>query len=109
MWQVSSQYVYPAKCIRYRLQKFLAPISYKHSLCLQLTNEERVAIARRVVDKSGGRVPVVVGATFEGGLEEQAGLMREMGQFSDAVVIITNQIAAMEEVRRELDSSYLMM
>ena len=78
---------------------------------LQLTNEERVAIARRVVDKSGGRVPVVVGATFEGGLEEQAGLMREVGQFADAVVIITNQIAAMEEVRslREVDSSYLVM
>ena len=52
------------------------------------------------MDKSGGRVPVVVGATFEGGLEEQAGLMREMGKFADAVVIITNQIAAMEEVRR---------
>jgi 4-hydroxy-tetrahydrodipicolinate synthase len=66
---------------------------------LQLTNEERVAIARRVVDKSGGRVPVVVGATFEGGLEEQAGLMREMGKFADAVVIITNQIATLDEVR----------
>ena len=41
---------------------------------------------------------MVVGATFEGGLEEQASLMREMGQFADAVVIITNQIAAMDEV-----------
>ena len=63
-----------------------------------MTNEERVAVARRVVDRSGGRVPVVVGATFEGGLEQQAKLMREMGEFSDAVVIITNQIATMEEV-----------
>ena len=72
-------------------------------MCLQLSNEERVAIARRVVDKSDGRVPVVVGATFEGGIEEQAGLMREIGQFADAVVIITNQIATMEEVRRDRD------
>ena len=65
---------------------------------MQLTNEERVAVARRVVDRCGGRVPVVVGATFEGGLEKQAGLMREMGEFADAVVIITNQIATMDEV-----------
>ena len=57
-----------------------------------------MAIARRVVDKSGGRVPVVVGATFEGGLEQQAALMNEMGAFADAVVIITNQITTMEEV-----------
>ena len=81
--------------------QYLTKLYYFPSF-LQLTNEERVAIARRVVDKSGGRVPVVVGATFEGGLEEQASLMREMGQFADAVVIITNQIATMEEVRRQL-------
>ena len=73
------------------------------SVCLssemfQLTNEERVAVAHCVVEKSGGRVPVIVGATFEGDLEEQASLMREIGQFADAVVIITNQIAAMDEV-----------
>ena len=63
-----------------------------------MTNEERIAIAKRVVEKAGGRVPVVAGATFEGGLEEQAKLMNEMGKFADAVVIITNQIAGMEEV-----------
>ena len=50
-------------------------------------------------DKVGGRVPVVVGATFEGGLEQQAKLMNTMGEFADSVVIITNQIATMEEVR----------
>ena len=65
---------------------------------LQLSNEERVKIAKRVVEKAGGRVPVVAGATFEGGLEEQAKLMNEMGKFADAAVIITNQIANMEEV-----------
>ena len=65
---------------------------------LQLSNEERVAIAKHVVDKTAGRVPVVVGATFEGGLEEQARLMNEMGRFADSVVIITNQIASMDDV-----------
>lgn len=65
---------------------------------MQLTNEERVAIARRVKDKVKGRVPVVVGATFEGGLEKQAELMNTMGEIADSVVIITNQIATMDEV-----------
>ena len=64
----------------------------------QLSNEERVKIAKRVVEKASGRVPVVAGATFEGGLEEQAKLINEMGKFADAAVIITNQIATMEEV-----------
>ena len=41
-------------------------------------------------------------ATFEGGLEAQARLMNEMGQFADAVVIITNQIATMEEVKQSV-------
>ena len=63
-----------------------------------MTNEERITLARRVKEKAGGRVPVVVGATFEGGLEEQAKLMNTMGEFADCVVIITNQIATMEEV-----------
>ena len=52
-------------------------------------------------ERSEGRVPVVVGATFEGGLEAQAKLMNTMGEFADSVVIITNQIATMEEVGRE--------
>ena len=38
-------------------------------------------------------------ATFEGGLQEQAKLMNEMGKITDAAVIITNQICGMEEVR----------
>ena len=37
-------------------------------------------------------------ATFEGRLEEQAQLMREIGKYVDAVVIITNQICDMDEV-----------
>ena len=40
-------------------------------------------------------------ATFEGGLESQAEVMREMGKHTDAVVIITNQICGMDEVSRE--------
>jgi len=72
---------------------------YFISFHLQLNNEERVAIARRVTEKAKGRVPVVIGATFEGGLEEQAKLMNTMGEMADSVVIITNQISTMEEVR----------
>ncbi|XP_011404617.2 PREDICTED: uncharacterized protein LOC105313135 isoform X1 [Amphimedon queenslandica] len=72
------------------------------SVCLssemfQLTNKERIEIAQRVVDKAAGRVPVVAGATFEGNLDEQAQLMRDMGQIASAVIIITNQIAAMDD------------
>ncbi len=52
-----------------------------------------------MAEKAAGRVPVVAGATFEGGLEEQARLMNEMGKFVDVVVIITNQIARMDEVQ----------
>ena len=59
-----------------------------------------MAVARRVKERVGGRVPVVVGATFEGGLEAQAKLMNTVGEFADSVVIITNQIATMEEVRQ---------
>ena len=42
---------------------------------------------------------MVAGATFEGGLEEQARLMNEIGKFVDVVVIVTNQIARMDEVQ----------
>jgi 4-hydroxy-tetrahydrodipicolinate synthase len=63
----------------------------------QLSNEERVEIARRVAERAGGRVPVVAGATFGGRLEEQAELMKETGKHVDAVVIITNQICRMDE------------
>ena len=38
-------------------------------------------------------------ATFEGNLDDQAQLMRDMGQIASAVVIITNQIAAMDDVK----------
>lgn len=77
----------------HRLRQYVKTLLY-----LQLSNEERVAIAKHVTKKAAGRVPVIVGATFEGGLEEQAKLMNEMGQFADTVVIITNQIASLEDV-----------
>lgn len=38
-------------------------------------------------------------ATFEGGLQAQAELMRAMSKHVCAVVFITNQIAGMDEVR----------
>ena len=40
----------------------------------------------------------VVAATFGGKLEEQAELMKELGKYVDAVVVITNQICGMDEV-----------
>lgn len=72
------------------------------SICLssemfQLSNEERVGIARRVVERAAGRVPVVAGGTFEGGVMVQASLMNDLSKYVDAVVIITNQIANMED------------
>ena len=42
---------------------------------------------------------ILPAATFEGGVEEQARLMNEIGKYVDGVVVITNQICGMEEVR----------
>lgn len=72
------------------------------SVCLssemfQLSNEERVGVARRVAERASGRVPVIAGATFEGRLEEQAELMNEVGKYVDATVIITNQVCDMNQ------------
>lgn len=63
----------------------------------QLSNEERVSVARHVAKRANGRVPVVAGATFGGTLSEQAELMKEIGKYVDATVIITNQICHMKE------------
>ena len=32
---------------------------------IQLTNEERIAVAKRVADKAAGRVPVVAGGEYD--------------------------------------------
>jgi 4-hydroxy-tetrahydrodipicolinate synthase len=63
-----------------------------------LSPEERLELARRVVARSNGRVPVVATGTFAGTVEEQAAFVRRMaGTGVDAVVAITSQLAEADE------------
>jgi 4-hydroxy-tetrahydrodipicolinate synthase len=63
-----------------------------------LSPEERLALARRVVARSSGRVPVVATGTYGGPIEDQAAFVRQMaGTGVDAVVVITSQLAAAGE------------
>ncbi len=63
-----------------------------------LSLEERVAIARFVLEKAGGRVPVIASGHIADTLEEQA---RELSMIAetgvDAVILITNRLAGQEE------------
>lgn len=72
------------------------------SICLSsemfdLSYEERYEIAKRVCDQVNGRVPVVVGATFEGGVARHIEFINSIRNFATAAVFITNQICEMEE------------
>ena len=59
-----------------------------------LTPDERLDLARRVVDISHGRVPVIASGTFGGSMESQADYVRQMADTGvSAVVVITPQIA----------------
>jgi 4-hydroxy-tetrahydrodipicolinate synthase len=63
-----------------------------------LTPGERLSLARRVVERSHGRVPVVATGTFGGEIEGQAAFVRQMADAGvAAVVVITSQLAAAEE------------
>jgi 4-hydroxy-tetrahydrodipicolinate synthase len=63
-----------------------------------LSPEERLALARRVVARSQGRVPVVATGTYGGAVEAQAAFVREMAETGvAAVVVITSQLAAAGE------------
>ncbi len=63
-----------------------------------LSPEERLALARRVVARSNGRVPVVATGTYGGTVEAQAAFVREMAATGvDAVVVITSRLAAADE------------
>jgi 4-hydroxy-tetrahydrodipicolinate synthase len=63
-----------------------------------LSPQERLALARRVVARSDGRVPAVATGTFGGTVEEQAAFVREMADTGvEAVVVITSQLAAVGE------------
>ena len=59
-----------------------------------LTPAERLKIARQVVARVGGRVPVVASGTFGGEIEAQAASVRRMADTGvSAVVVLTNQLA----------------
>jgi len=59
----------------------------------ELSDAERLDLAARVVDRAGGRVPVVAGGTFAGTVEEQAAFVDRMADTGvDAVVAITSML-----------------
>ncbi len=73
------------------------------SVCLssdmyRLSDDERLGVARRVVRKVGGRVPVVAGGTFDRKPANQVDMVREMYDTGvTSVVLIVNQFAATDE------------
>ena len=63
-----------------------------------MSPEERVALARRVVERVDGRVPVVASGTFGGTISQQIEAVRRMADTGvAAVVAISAQIAGAEE------------
>ena len=63
-----------------------------------LSDKERLAITRHVVNVAAGAVPVVAAGTFEGTVEQQADFVKEMYDTGIAAVItITGTIAAESE------------
>lgn len=64
----------------------------------EMTDDERLAVARRVVQRARGRVPVVASATFGGALERQADFVKRMAETGvAAVVILPCQLVAPDE------------
>lgn len=60
----------------------------------ELTEEERVALAERVVKRAAGRVPVVAAGTFGGAVDVQAEFTRRLADTGlAAVVVIAGQLA----------------
>lgn len=63
-----------------------------------LSLEERVALAELVVKQVAGRVPVVVSGHISDGEKEQEEELRRLSQTgADAVVMVTNRLAAQQE------------
>ena len=54
----------------------------------EMSDEERLTVARRVVRRADGRAPVVASATFGGALEGQADFVKRMAETGVAAVII---------------------
>ncbi len=74
----------------------------------QLSDQERLHLAARVVECSAGRVPVVAAGTFGGPLEAQADFIRQMHATGvQAVTVILSCIAAPQDddtvLRRNLE------
>jgi len=62
-----------------------------------LSEEERLELARIVKARANGRVPVVASGTFGGRIEEQAAFVNRMAKEVDAVVVITSNLATKDE------------
>ena len=64
----------------------------------EMSDAERLTVARRVVQRANGRAPVVASATFGGSLEGQADFMKRMAETGvAAVVMLPCQLVAPEE------------
>ncbi|MBD2703151.1 dihydrodipicolinate synthase family protein [Spirosoma sp. BT702] len=64
----------------------------------ELTDAERLAVTKQVVDRAGGRVPVVATGTFGGSITEQADFVKRIYQTGiQAVIVITSQLANPDE------------
>jgi len=64
----------------------------------ELTDEERLRVARHVVNRTAGRVPVFASGTFGGTMSGQAAFVNKMSEMGvDGVVVIVSQMAAKEE------------
>ena len=64
---------------------------------LQMSNDERIELARHVYTKAAGRVKVVATGTFDGTVEEQAAFVNLMAKEVDAVVVLISCMAKKEE------------
>jgi 4-hydroxy-tetrahydrodipicolinate synthase len=64
----------------------------------ELTDEERLAVIKTVVDHVAGRVSVVATGTFGGNMEEMASFSNQVYALGvDAVIILNNQFVTAEE------------
>jgi 4-hydroxy-tetrahydrodipicolinate synthase len=64
----------------------------------ELTDEERMAVIKTVVDQTSGRVSVVATGTFGGNIEEMASFTNQVYSLGvDAVIILNNQFVTEEE------------
>ena len=64
----------------------------------ELSDEERLAVIKTVVDQTAGRVPVVATGTFGGDIQEMSSFSNQVYALGvDAVIILNNQFVTAEE------------